>query len=118
MAVVVSEVLGVQWPGDLLRVHCSAAFVSIVMADARSQQIWTSWVDDSLDVIRHKRLERVLRPLVPTSSPVQVSSTKLAAVRCVSLLWLTGCPLSTYLKRQRALCLLDCIPVAPWQDWR
>lgn len=34
---------------------------------------WDAWIQQGLGAIREKKLERVLRPLIPTSSPVEVS---------------------------------------------
>jgi hypothetical protein len=33
---------------------------------------WDAWIDQSLHNIRDKKLERILRPLIPTKSPVVV----------------------------------------------
>jgi hypothetical protein len=34
---------------------------------------WDAWINQSLHNIREKKLERILRPLIPTASPVEVS---------------------------------------------
>lgn len=54
------------------------SWVSARMADECSQEAWESWVDSSLNAIRSKKLERVLRPLIPTGSSVEVRSSNLA----------------------------------------
>jgi hypothetical protein len=40
-------------------------------ADAQAG-VWQAWVQDSLASLRARQLERILRPLAPTESPVEV----------------------------------------------
>jgi len=45
---------------------------AVAQSDMSRNLPWDAWIQQGLNNIREKQLERVLRPLIPTASPVEV----------------------------------------------